>query len=73
MDEGIAGVVAMRCNVYVVTAAQFVTDRYAELVRGWPLGQAATLVSSGGNGPNSTRSSTRSNTRSAASLAIPCR
>ena len=30
MDAGVAGVVAMRYNVYVVTAAQFVADLYAD-------------------------------------------
>jgi tetratricopeptide (TPR) repeat protein len=43
MDQGLCGVLAMRYNVYVVTAAQFVADLYAELVRGRTLGQAATL------------------------------
>ncbi|MGD9101866.1 MAG: CHAT domain-containing protein, partial [Anaerolineae bacterium] len=43
MDEGVAGVVAMRYNVYVVTAAQFVADLYAALAQGHPLGQAVTL------------------------------
>jgi CHAT domain len=43
MDAGVAGVVAMRYNVYVVTAAQFVADLYAELVRGQTLGAAATM------------------------------
>ncbi len=42
MDAGVAGVVAMRYNVYVVTAAQFVADLYAELVRGQTLGAAVT-------------------------------
>src|SRR4029078_8432346 len=37
------GVVAMRYNVYVVTAAQFVADLYAALVRGSSLGEAVTL------------------------------
>ena len=40
-DEGVPGVVAMRYNVYVVTAAQFVADLYAHLLAGEPLGQAA--------------------------------
>ena len=40
MDTGLAGVVAMRYNVYVVTAAQFMADLYAALGRGQPLGQA---------------------------------
>jgi hypothetical protein len=43
MDAGVAGVVAMRYNVYVVTAAQFVADLYAALVRGSSLGEAVTL------------------------------
>ena len=42
MDAGVAGVVAMRYNVYVVTAAQFVADLYATLVRGHTLGEAVT-------------------------------
>ncbi|HEX8231005.1 MAG TPA: CHAT domain-containing protein [Chloroflexia bacterium] len=40
MDAGVTGVVAMRYNVYVVTAAQFVADLYASLVRGSTLGEA---------------------------------
>ncbi|HEV7671577.1 MAG TPA: tetratricopeptide repeat protein [Thermoanaerobaculia bacterium] len=44
MDAGVAGVVAMRYNVYVVTAAQFVADLYAGLVRGAALGEAVTLA-----------------------------
>ena len=43
MEAGVAGVVAMRYNVYVVTAAQFVADLYAELVRGRTLGAAVTM------------------------------
>ncbi len=43
MDAGVCGVVAMRYNVYVVTAAQFVADLYASLVRGRTLGEAVTL------------------------------
>jgi tetratricopeptide (TPR) repeat protein len=43
MDAGVAGVVAMRYNVYVVTAAQFVADLYASLTQGYTLGQAVTL------------------------------
>ena len=42
MDAGVAGVVAMRYNVYVVTAAQFVADLYAALAQGQTLGQAVT-------------------------------
>ncbi|MFH1372836.1 MAG: CHAT domain-containing protein [bacterium] len=44
VDQGVAGVVAMRYNVYVVTAAQYVAGMYAELVRGHSLGEAATLA-----------------------------
>src|SRR5579859_2434927 len=40
-DEGVPGVVAMRYNVHVVTAAQFVADLYAHLLAGKSLGQAA--------------------------------
>ncbi len=43
MDAGLAGVVAMRYNVYVVTAAQFVADLYASLTQGHTLGEAVTL------------------------------
>jgi tetratricopeptide (TPR) repeat protein len=43
MDAGVAGVVAMRYNVYVVTAAQFVADLYAALAEGQAFGEAATL------------------------------
>src|SRR5882724_11747885 len=43
MDAGVAGVVAMRYNVYVVTAAQFVADLYTALARGQTLGEAVTL------------------------------
>jgi tetratricopeptide (TPR) repeat protein len=43
MDAGVAGVVAMRYNVYVVTAAQFVADLYAALTQGHSLGRAATM------------------------------
>jgi tetratricopeptide (TPR) repeat protein len=42
MDTGVAGIVAMRYNVYVVTAAQFVAELYAALVRGQTLGAAVT-------------------------------
>jgi len=41
-DAGVPGVVAMRYNVYVVTAAQFVADLYAHLLSGRSLGEAAT-------------------------------
>jgi tetratricopeptide (TPR) repeat protein len=40
-DVGVPGVLAMRYNVYVVTAAQFVADLYAHLLAGKSLGQAA--------------------------------
>ena len=43
-DVGVPGVVAMRYNVYVVTAAQFVADLYAHLLTGRSLGQAATAA-----------------------------
>ncbi len=43
MDAGVAGVVAMRYNVYVVTAAQFVADLYTSLAQGHSLGEAVTL------------------------------
>ena len=42
MDAGVAGVVAMRYNVYVVTAAHFVADLYVTLVQGQTLGEAVT-------------------------------
>lgn len=42
MDAGTAGVVAMRYNVYVVTAAQFVAELYATLRQGLSLGEAVT-------------------------------
>jgi tetratricopeptide (TPR) repeat protein len=41
-DIGVPGVVAMRYNVYVVTAAQYMADLYAHLLAGESLGQAAT-------------------------------
>ena len=43
MDAGVAGVVAMRYNVYVVTAAHFVADLYNGFTQGQSLGQAVTL------------------------------
>ncbi len=43
IDAGVMGVVAMRYNVYVVTAAQFVADLYAALLQGNTLGEAVTL------------------------------
>ncbi|MEM7029824.1 MAG: CHAT domain-containing protein [Chloroflexota bacterium] len=42
MDTGVAGVVAMRYNVYVVTAAQFMADLYSALGQGQALGAAVT-------------------------------
>lgn len=42
MNAGVAGVIAMRYNLYVVTAAQFVTDLYAALAQGQTLGEAVT-------------------------------
>ena len=44
MDAGVAGVVAMRYNVYVVTAAQFVAELYTALAQGQTLGEAVTLA-----------------------------
>ncbi|MGA2074532.1 MAG: tetratricopeptide repeat protein [Terriglobia bacterium] len=43
MDAGVAGVVAMRYNVYVETAANLVADVYSGLVRGLGLGEAVTF------------------------------
>ncbi|MFZ2406817.1 MAG: CHAT domain-containing protein, partial [Methylobacter sp.] len=43
VNAGVGGVVAMRYNVYVVTAAQFVFDLYESLVGGQTLGEAVTL------------------------------
>ena len=43
MDKGVSGVVAMRYNVYVVTAAQFVADLYGALADGLSLGEAVSL------------------------------
>lgn len=40
---GATGVVAMRYNVFVDTAAQFMADLYGSLVQGQTLGQAVTL------------------------------
>jgi tetratricopeptide (TPR) repeat protein len=42
VGAGVSGVVAMRYNVYVVTAAQFVGDLYAALAAGQTLGAAVT-------------------------------
>jgi tetratricopeptide (TPR) repeat protein len=43
-DAGVPGVVAMRYNVYVVTAAQFSSALYSYLLVGQSLGQAATAA-----------------------------
>lgn len=43
MEAGVGGVVAMRYNVYVITAARFVADMYSSLTRGSTLGEAVTL------------------------------
>ncbi|MFN8484637.1 MAG: CHAT domain-containing protein [Anaerolineae bacterium] len=42
MDAGAGGVLAMRYNVFVVTAAQFVADLYTALASGLTFGHAAT-------------------------------
>src|SRR5262249_38906426 len=42
MAAGVAGVVAMRYNVFVVTAEQFVSDLYVSLTQGATLGEAVT-------------------------------
>ncbi|HEY5116665.1 MAG TPA: CHAT domain-containing protein, partial [Nakamurella sp.] len=42
VDAGVPGVVAMRYNVWVVTAAQFVAELYTALLNGAPLGEAVT-------------------------------
>jgi len=44
MDAGVSGVVAMRYNVYVVTAAAFIGQVYAALLAGRPLGGAVTAA-----------------------------
>jgi hypothetical protein len=44
MDAGVAGVLAMRYNLYVVTAARLVAELYASLVQGATLGEAVTLA-----------------------------
>ena len=44
MDAGVAGVVAMRYNVYVVTAARFIGEVYAGLLAGRSLGAAVTAA-----------------------------
>ena len=43
MNAGVPGVVAMRYNIYVATAARFVADLYAMLMQGYTLGEAMTL------------------------------
>jgi tetratricopeptide (TPR) repeat protein len=43
METGAAAVVAMRYNVYVETAAQFMADLYGPLSQGYTVGEAATL------------------------------
>ena len=43
MDSGVGGVVAMRYNVYVVTAARFIAELYGSLARGRTLGAAVAL------------------------------
>ncbi|MEG3838652.1 CHAT domain-containing protein [Microcoleus sp. herbarium14] len=42
MDVGVAGVVAMRYNVYVLTAAEFVANLYEAIAKGQNLGEAVT-------------------------------
>ena len=44
MDAGVAGVAAMRYNVYVVTAARFIGEVYAGLLAGQPLGGAVSAA-----------------------------
>lgn len=43
MDTGATAVVAMRYNVYVETAAQFMADLYGPLSQGYTVGEAVTL------------------------------
>lgn len=43
MEAGASGVVAMRYNVYVITAARFVRDLYGSLIQGNALGEAVTM------------------------------
>jgi CHAT domain len=43
MEAGLSGVVAMRYNIYVETAAQFIAQLYATLLQGEELGTAVTL------------------------------
>ena len=42
MDTGVVGIVAMRYNIYVDTAAQFISDLYEALTQGLTLGKAVT-------------------------------
>ena len=42
MEQGVAGVVAMRYNLYVVTATRLVAELYEGLVKGYSLGAAVT-------------------------------
>jgi tetratricopeptide (TPR) repeat protein len=44
MEAGVGGVVAMRYNVWVVTAAQMVGELYAALAQGQALGEAVTTA-----------------------------
>ena len=44
MEAGVGGVVAMRYNVWVATAAQMVGELYGSLARGRALGEAMTLA-----------------------------
>ena len=44
MDAGVPGVVAMRYNVYVATAAEFMSGVYKALLDGRPLGAAVTAA-----------------------------
>jgi tetratricopeptide (TPR) repeat protein len=44
VDAGVAGVVAMRYNLWVVTAAQFVEQLYAALANGETLGAAVSVA-----------------------------
>jgi hypothetical protein len=44
MDTGVAGVLAMRYEVFVATAAQFVADLYAGMVRGESFGAAVRVA-----------------------------
>jgi tetratricopeptide (TPR) repeat protein len=43
VEAGVAGVVAMRYNVYVVTAKAFVEQLYAALINGYSFGEAVSL------------------------------